>query len=106
MQQISATKLGYKFLLIDNGSTDETRKVLKNLEFPSNVQTITKPENTGYGAGVKFGIANAKTPLVGWMHGDLQQDIAILKDADTTSLMNEDGTGNLIAVKGLRAREV
>ena len=29
VQQISATKLGYKFLLIDNGSTNETRKVLK-----------------------------------------------------------------------------
>ena len=103
VRQISATELKYKFLLIDNGSTDETRKVLKNLELPSNVQTITKPENTGYGAGVKFGIANAKTPIVGWMHGDLQQDIAILRDAEITSLMNENGTDNLIAVKGLRS---
>lgn len=47
----------FSFLLIDNGSNDDSVKILKN-EFPSLI-TIYNKENLGFGAGFNIGIKYA-----------------------------------------------
>ncbi len=66
------------FIILDNGSTDNTQEILKSVCIPDNIQLIKKKINTGYGAGIKYGLKMVKTEYSGWMHGDLQQNPKIL----------------------------
>ena len=66
------------FIVLDNGSTDNTQEILKSVSIPENIKLIKKKINTGYGAGIKYGLKRVKTEYSGWMHGDLQQNPKIL----------------------------
>jgi glycosyltransferase involved in cell wall biosynthesis len=60
-------------LLIDNGSTDETAKVVE--KHTKNISWITVynlDENLNYGGGVYYGITKSETDLVAYIPGDLQ----------------------------------
>jgi glycosyltransferase involved in cell wall biosynthesis len=63
-----------KYLILDNGSTDETHKVLGTIELPLNVSTHRIEHNQGYGFGVTTGLKILETDYVGWTHADLQTD--------------------------------
>ncbi len=62
-----------EFILVDNGSTDNTQEILKKLvnSYPlikiHHVQT-----NKGYGFGILEGLKIADSPYIGWTHADLQ----------------------------------
>ncbi len=60
---------------IDNGSTDNTRKIIKN-ELQKindeNLKIIVLEENVGYGAGIKKGISMTSNTYISWTHADLQ----------------------------------
>ena len=63
---------GITFLLVDNGSTDETARVLSEVDLPDNINTLRIEKNQGYGFGIITGLRGLRTDYVGWMHGDLQ----------------------------------
>jgi glycosyltransferase involved in cell wall biosynthesis len=63
-----------KFLILDNGSTDDTVKVLTHLTIPMNIDVLHLKENRGYGFGIFEGLKTLDTDYVGWTHADLQTD--------------------------------
>ena len=63
--------------LVDNGSSDGTRSVIERLERQEpEVRGIYLDENRGYGGGIQAGMAQASTPLLGYMWGDGQVEAA------------------------------
>ena len=65
-----------EILLVDNGSKDNTFKVLSNLNLPKNIIPLRVEKNIGYGNGILFGLNHAKGEIVSWTHADLQTDIS------------------------------
>ena len=63
-----------EFLLVDNGSTDDTSKLFNKIS-NNNITVITLDNNVGYGGGIKAGLIVAKGEFVGWIHSDLQYSI-------------------------------
>tara|TARA_A100001388_G_scaffold276801_1_gene265637 strand:+ start:377 stop:1075 length:699 start_codon:yes stop_codon:yes gene_type:complete len=103
IDQIRKVKNYFNFVLVDNGSKDDTQKVLENLKIPDNIKILKKKINDGYGSGIKFGLKNVETEYCGWMHSDLQQNISVLLDAkNLIEKLNKKGNDNPIALKGLR----
>jgi len=68
--RIKKTRIPSEILLIDDGSTDSTPQIIKQLQEDPSVRAITFPVNRGKGAAVSAGIKAA--------HGE----IIILQDAD------------------------
>lgn len=62
-------------VIINNGSTDDSAKVLKKL-IPqySFARLVTVPENKGYGYGILEGLKTCDSDFIGWTHADMQTD--------------------------------
>jgi len=103
IDQLKKINNNFYFVLVDNGSTDNTQSILKRLNIPQNIEVIRKELNNGYGAGIKFGLKKVKTDYAGWMHADLQQDAEVLLYANTlVNEIKESKSSELVAFKGLR----
>jgi len=63
-----------EFVLVDNGSTDDTLNILNDLNLPRNIDWIKIPFNKGYGYGILMGLKELHTDFLGWTHADLQTD--------------------------------
>ena len=70
-----AQQPGCEIIIVDNGSTDESQKVLKNLigDYPG-CRTVRVDINQGYGFGILSGLRAARGDILGWTHADLQTD--------------------------------
>lgn len=78
-EQIISLNSNIEFIIIENGSLDDSKDILNNLTIPQNIKLIFKKKNQGYGAGIKYGFKFInKSNYIGWMHGDLQQPINVL----------------------------
>jgi glycosyltransferase involved in cell wall biosynthesis len=84
-----------EFILVNNGSTDSTKKIFK-LDDTKGIVKINLPENVGYGGGIKAGIKLAKGEFIGWMHADLQYSLF-----DSLEFLNHAGTDKKY-IKGRR----
>ena len=62
-----------EIILVDNGSTDKSPKILKNL-CHGTVRSISIEKNQGYGFGILTGLKAAKGDILGWTHADMQTD--------------------------------
>jgi glycosyltransferase involved in cell wall biosynthesis len=64
-----------EIILVDNGSSDNTIEVLKELlpKYPG-CRSIRVENNIGYGFGVLEGLKAAEGDVLGWTHADLQTD--------------------------------
>ncbi len=104
IQQLGKLNKIFNFILVDNGSTDNTQKTLNLSQLPENIALLKKEKNTGYGAGIKFGLKKVETEFCGWMHADLQQNALILLKAKKVfeTYFHKKGQ-DLLAVKGLRS---
>ena len=69
------TSPGVEVVLVDNGSTDNTPQVLKELlPLYLNCRSIRVEENQGYGFGILSGLKASKGNIIGWTHADMQTD--------------------------------
>lgn len=65
----------FEIIVINDGSVDETEKVLSELQKKNNrLKVITHPKNLGYGASVISGFKNAKKEWIFYTDGDGQYD--------------------------------
>lgn len=73
VREARRNNLAMKFVLVDNGSTDNTGKIIKDLVAKfSELKSITIRKNQGYGYGIRRGLAIAKGDYIGYMWGDGQ----------------------------------
>lgn len=70
-----ARQQGYEVILVDNGSTDSSPDILRELlpTYPG-CRSIRIDENRGYGFGLLFGLKAARGDVLGWTHADMQTD--------------------------------
>ena len=66
-------KCDISFILVDNGSLDDTRKVIEQ-HMSERIRAVFLAKNLGYGGGILAGLQESKSDYVGWMHADLQTD--------------------------------
>ena len=65
----------YEIIVVNDGSQDQTKKVLKKLEKKySCLKVIHHDRNLGYGAALRTGFAAAKTDWLFYTDGDGQYD--------------------------------
>lgn len=64
-----------ELVLVNNGSTDNTEKILTKLKKNYQHATfINLRNNLGYGGGILAGLQHCKGEIIGWTHADLQTD--------------------------------
>ena len=62
-------------LIVNNGSTDDTKNLLKKLLLNyEKINYINLKINKGYGNGIVEGLKHAKGEILSWTHADLQTD--------------------------------
>ncbi len=88
-------------LIVNNGSTDGSAIVLKNLlsNYPF-ARVIEIEKNQGYGFGILSGLKEARGEYIGWTHGDLQTPPADTLKA--LEIIEKVGSSKKIYVKGQR----
>ena len=79
----------HEVIVVDDGSTDKSRQVLKKLSLRhSNLKLVFHERNLGYGAALRTGFKTASKDLVFYTDGDGQYDVGELPIL--LSLMTED----------------
>jgi len=64
-----------EIILVDNGSKDNTNKIIKEYSKKfNNLRLAVVKENIGYGFGIFTGLKKAKGKFLCWTHADLQTD--------------------------------
>lgn len=91
----------YEIILVDNGSADDTQKVLESMLVGSgNIRSVRVEKNEGYGHGILQGLRVARADILAWTHADMQTDPAdALKGL---ALFNEAADPAGLFVKGRR----
>ena len=59
-----------ELIIVDNGSTDDTQKILRNFKKNKNFKFIKIKNNIGYGYGLKKGIEYSRAENIICAHGD------------------------------------
>ena len=75
IKSISKLNSNIDFLIVENGSTDDSKIYLKKVEnnLNSNIKILYLDKNDGYGNGIYKGLRSiTNSDFVGWIHGDLQ----------------------------------
>jgi len=77
--KFSMTSEEFNLVLVENGSLDNSKIILKEL-FSSNpeyinwIKVVTVEKNNGYGFGIMSGLKSTSANIVGWTHADMQCD--------------------------------
>lgn len=74
LKRVQDTKLAHEIVLVDDGSKDGTRDVLKKMGKKKGLQIILHEKNQGKGAAVRTGMAAAKGDVLLIQDADLEYD--------------------------------
>jgi len=74
VKRVQSTKLAWEILLVDDGSIDGTRDLLKEMDGKDNVRVILKEKNEGKGSAVTVGIQAAEGDILLIQDADLEYD--------------------------------
>jgi glycosyltransferase involved in cell wall biosynthesis len=75
-------KIPAAIVLVNNGSTDNTGKVINQLAAKDeSFLCLHLSENLGYGGGILAGMRQLQTPILGWAWGDGQVAAEVVVDA-------------------------
>ena len=90
-----------EFILVDNGSSDGTRKeIQKYSKKYKSLNLVIVEKNIGYGNGIYQGLKSAKGEFVGWTHADLQTNpLDVISALD---IIKNENYSEYIYVKGKR----
>ena len=107
IKKIAENYQNIEFIIVENGSIDNSRSTLINYEKKFNIDNIKFvyiDKNIGYGNGIKKGLyyASPNSEYIGWTHGDSQTDILDVEKAYKILKKNK-SSGNL-CIKGKRIK--
>jgi glycosyltransferase involved in cell wall biosynthesis len=74
LKRVQDTKLVHEIVIVDDGSKDGTRDVLKELDGKDGLRVILHEKNQGKGAAVRTGMAAAKGEVLLIQDADLEYD--------------------------------
>ena len=74
LKRVQATELPWEILIVDDGSTDGTRDILKELDGKDSIRVILHEKNQGKGAAVRTGFSEAKGDVFLIQDADLEYD--------------------------------
>jgi glycosyltransferase involved in cell wall biosynthesis len=74
LKRVRATKLAHEIVVVDDGSQDGTRDILKGLDGKNEVRVILQEKNQGKGAAVVAGMHAAKGDVLLIQDADLEYD--------------------------------
>ena len=74
LARVKALPLCTEIIVVNDCSTDGTKKVLDDLAFPLRLEVIHKPKNEGKGAALRTGFRHATGDIVAVQDADLEYD--------------------------------
>jgi glycosyltransferase involved in cell wall biosynthesis len=74
VKRVKATNLAWEIILVDDGSIDGTRNLLKDIDGKENVSVILHDKNQGKGAAVRTGFDAAMGDILLIQDADLEYD--------------------------------
>ena len=74
VKRVQDTKLAWEILLVDDGSIDGTRDLLKEMDGKDHIRVILKEKNEGKGSAVTLGIREARGSVMLIQDADLEYD--------------------------------
>jgi len=74
LKRVQATGLAWEILIVDDGSTDGTRDILKELDGTDQIRVVLHEQNQGKGAAVRTGFSEAKGDIFLIQDADLEYD--------------------------------
>jgi len=74
VRQVQAVPLEKEILIVDDGSTDATRDILRGMDGKDGVRVFLQPKNQGKGAAVSVGFRYAEGDVVVVQDADLEYD--------------------------------
>lgn len=100
ISEVLATELpsAFELIVVDDGSTDGTREILRDGQWDGRVRRYEHPENQGKGAAVKTALQQARGDFAAVFDADLEYD-----PADLARLMPPLLDGRANACFGVRA---
>ncbi len=72
LKRVRATRLAWEIIVVDDGSRDGTRDVLKRLKDKGSLHVILHDQNKGKGAAVRTGLATARGDVILIQDADLE----------------------------------
>lgn len=71
-------EISYEFIMVNDGSTDQSVQAIKSVKFPLNTKIISLSQNFGSHAALRAGILHSKGRYTTFLYADLQDPIEII----------------------------